>query len=129
VDSHRYERTTKHLRSQTPTVKSCLNSTTVLLSIQWTAKTNNGRPCTSALAGWPTCTVSLAAPTLLPVVTAHNTTISDFPSYKPIYIWSLTVPAHVFSPEDGDSTLLRNVGFYQPIHAATEPKTTSSELT
>jgi hypothetical protein len=24
-----------------------------------------------------------------------------------------------FTPEDGDSTLLRNVGFYQPIRAAT----------
>jgi hypothetical protein len=24
-----------------------------------------------------------------------------------------------FSPEDGDSTLLRNVGFYQSVHTAT----------
>jgi hypothetical protein len=26
-----------------------------------------------------------------------------------------------FSPEDGGNTLLRNVGFYQPVHTASKP--------
>jgi hypothetical protein len=30
-----------------------------------------------------------------------------------------------FSPEDGDSTLLRKVGFYQPLHSAPKPRRTS----
>jgi hypothetical protein len=33
-----------------------------------------------------------------------------------------------FSPEDGDSTLLRNVGFYQPVHTAPKPRGTSSKF-
>jgi hypothetical protein len=36
-----------------------------------------------------------------------------------IYIWSLSVLADHFSPEDGDSTLLWCVGFYQQINMAT----------
>jgi hypothetical protein len=32
-----------------------------------------------------------------------------------------------FSPEDGDSTLLRNVGFYQSVHTAPKPRTSSSK--
>jgi hypothetical protein len=30
-----------------------------------------------------------------------------------------------FSPEDGDSTLLQYVGFYQPVHTASKPRRTS----
>jgi hypothetical protein len=31
-----------------------------------------------------------------------------------------------FSPEDGDSTLLRNVSIYQPVHMTPKPRRTSS---
>jgi hypothetical protein len=48
--------------------------------------------------------------------------------YIYIYIWSFTVPVHHFSPDDGDSTLLWNVGFYQQIHTAIQQKITPSEL-
>jgi hypothetical protein len=33
---------------------------------------------------------------------------------------------HHFSSEYGDSTLLRNAGFYQPVHTAPKPRRTSS---
>jgi hypothetical protein len=39
----------------------------------------------------------------------------------------LSPPAHYFSPEDGSSALLRNVGFYQPVHRVPKPRTTSSQ--
>jgi hypothetical protein len=32
----------------------------------------------------------------------------------------------IFRAEDGDSTLLRNVGFYHPVHTAPKPRRTSS---
>jgi hypothetical protein len=28
----------------------------------------------------------------------------------------------IFGPEDGGSTLLRNIGFYHPVHTALEPR-------
>jgi hypothetical protein len=34
------------------------------------------------------------------------------------YTYILCFPAHRFSPEDGHSMFLRNVGFYQPVHTA-----------
>jgi hypothetical protein len=39
--------------------------------------------------------------------------------------WWLVGLVHQFSHEDGDSALLRNVGFYQPIHTAIQPKSSS----
>jgi hypothetical protein len=33
-----------------------------------------------------------------------------------------------FSPEDGDSTLVRNAGSYQPIHTATSPEEYHQDL-
>jgi hypothetical protein len=42
-----------------------------------------------------------------------------------LYIPSDTQHRH-FSPEDEDSMLLRNVGFYQPVHTVPKPRTSSS---
>jgi hypothetical protein len=48
--------------------------------------------------------------------------------FLPLYI-ILLIPSIVTSAlEDGDSTLLRNVGFYQPVHTAPKPRRTSSLL-
>jgi hypothetical protein len=39
---------------------------------------------------------------------------------------NVTILMMYIFPEDGDSTLLRNVGFYQPVHAAPKPRRTST---
>jgi hypothetical protein len=35
-----------------------------------------------------------------------------------LYVWSVRVPSHHLSPEDGDIILLQNVDFNQPVHTA-----------
>jgi hypothetical protein len=46
--------------------------------------------------------------------------------FLPPYILPLIPSERHFSPEDGDSMLLRSVGFYQPVHTPPKPRRISS---
>jgi hypothetical protein len=60
----------------------------------------------------------------------HSILIGPFlQTFLPTTLYSPSDSQHRhFSPEDGDSTLLWNVGFYQPVHTAPKPRTISSIL-
>jgi hypothetical protein len=40
-------------------------------------------------------------------------------------VWYKFNHVSIFSPEDGDSTVLRNVGIYLQVYTASQPRTTS----
>jgi hypothetical protein len=46
----------------------------------------------------------------------------------PYGFFGISKELRFFSPEDADSTLLRNVGFYQLINTMIQPNRTSSEF-